>query len=298
MADLTGIIPALLTPISEDGGIGTPALERLLERLYSAGVDGMYVCGQTGEGLLQTAEMRKKVAEVAVRCTPAGKTNIIHVGAHRPDDAVELARHARSIGADAVSSLPPIGGYSFADVRAYYERIAAAAELPVLVYYFPEVSGAIRTMDEIQQLCAIPGVVGLKFTDFDLFRLSRLVLGGATVFNGRDEVLAAGLLMGAHGGIGTFYNLLPEAFVEVWRSARAGDWTGARRVQDRINALIELTIRFPVFPAVKKMMAWFGIDCGPCLAPRRVLSPSEEEALRAALQQAGFEELLAKHAVC
>ncbi len=297
MIKLNGIVPALLTPVTEAGEVADRALEQLVERLYSADINGMYVCGQTGEGLLQTVPMRKQVAEVVVRSTPAGKCTIIHVGAHRPDDAVELARHARSIGADAISSLPPIGGYSFEEVRDYYGRIAAAADLPVLVYYFPEVSAAIRTLDQILELCAIPGVVGLKFTDFDLYRLSLLTLRGKTVFNGRDEVLAAGLLMGADGGIGTFYNLLPESFVEVYQCALAGDWVAARRAQDRINQLIELTLRFPVFPAVKRMMAWSGIDCGPCLAPRRALTAAEESALRTALQAARFEELIASAAV-
>src|SRR5229473_638800 len=117
MAHLEGIIPALLTPIGEDGEVAVQPLERLLERLYGAGVHGMYVCGQTGEGLLQTASMRKRAAEVVVACTPKGRSAIIHVGAHRPDEAVELARHAKSIGAHAVSSLPPIGGYTFDEVR-------------------------------------------------------------------------------------------------------------------------------------------------------------------------------------
>ena len=288
MTHFEGIIPALLTPIGKDGEVAVQPLERLLERLYGAGVHGMYVCGQTGEGLLQTEPMRMKVAEVVMRSTPKDRKVIVHVGAHRPKEAVKLARHARSIGAHAVSSLAPIGGYSFDEVRSYYEKIAAAADLPVLVYYFPEVSAAIRTMDQILELCEIPGVIGLKFTDFDLYRLSLLTLKGKTVLNGRDEVLAAGLLMGANGGIGTFYNLTPELFLDVYRHARAGEWEAARKAQDRINQLIELTLRFPMFPAVKKMMAWSGIDCGPCLAPRRELSQAEEAALKSALEAAGF----------
>ena len=298
MVELKGIIPALVTPVNAAGEIAVKPLERLLERLYAAEVDGMYICGQTGEGLLQTVPMRELVTEVAIRSAPAGKINIVHVGAHRPDDAVHLAKHARSIGADAVSSLPPLGGYGFDEVRGYYERIAAAADLPVLVYYFPEVAPAIRTMEQIEELCAIPGVVGLKFTDFDLYRLSRLTLRGRTVFNGRDEVLAAGMLMGACGGIGTFYNLLPEGFVDVYRRSLAGDWAGARKTQDRINDLIEITLRFPVFAAVKKMLAWSGIDCGNCMAPRRALTSGEEEALRSALQNAGFDALIASAAAC
>jgi len=186
------------------------AYEALLESVYSAGVDGIYVCGQTGEGLLQSVDQRKRVAEVSLKCSPAGKQVIVHVGAYRTADAVELARHAGRIGVTAVSALPPIGAYSFAEIRRYYEAIAAAADLPLLVYYFPEVSPAIKTAEQILELCSIPNVVGLKFTDFDLYRMRILKQSGKVLFSGRDEVLAAGLMMGADGGIGTFYNVLPE----------------------------------------------------------------------------------------
>ena len=179
MPELNGIIPALITPVTPEGEVAPKVLEQLLERTCTPpALPECTSAARPARGLLQTVAMRKTVAEVVARSTPAGKANIIHIGAHRPDDAVELARHARRIGAHAVSSLPPIGGYSFEEVRAYYQRIAAAADLPVLVYYFPEVSSAIRTVDQILELCAIPGVIGLKFTDFDLYRMSRLTLLG------------------------------------------------------------------------------------------------------------------------
>jgi N-acetylneuraminate lyase len=285
---MEGILPALVTPIADDGSVAVGPLEKLLERLYSAGVHGMYVCGQTGEGLLQTAAMRKTVAEAAVRCSPPGASVIVHVGAYRPEEAIELARHAAAAGAHAISSLPPLGAYSFAEIRQYYERLARASDLPLLVYFFPEVCPAISSRKQLDELLAIPGVVGLKYTDFDLFRLSRISLSGKVVFNGRDEVLAAGLLMGAHGGIGSFYNITPELFLEVWRHARAGNWAEARRAQDAINELIEITLRFPIFPALKRMLTWAGIDAGRCLAPRRELTPAEEAALQEQLRASRF----------
>jgi len=285
---MEGILPALVTPIADDGSVAVGPLEKLLERLYSAGVHGMYVCGQTGEGLLQTAAMRKTVAEAAVRCSPPGASVIVHVGAYRPEEAIELARHAAAAGAHAISSLPPLGAYSFAEIRQYYERLARASDLPLLVYFFPEVCPAISSRAQLDELLAIPGVVGLKYTDFDLFRLSRISLSGKVVFNGRDEVLAAGLLMGAHGGIGSFYNITPELFLEVWRHARAGNWAEARRAQDAINELIEITLRFPIFPALKRMLTWAGIDAGRCLAPRRELTPAEEAALQEQLRASRF----------
>lgn len=285
---ISGILPAIVTPVEEDCRLNTRSFELLLARLYEAGSHGVYVCGQTGEGLTLPIEVRERAAEAAVANSPAGRAVVVHVGASNTADAIRLARHASRAGADAISSLPPAGS-SFAEVRGYYEALAAATDLPVLVYYCPEISSAIQTTEEILELCSLPGVVGLKFTDFDLYRLSLLQRAGSLILNGRDEVLAAGLLMGAHGGIGSFYNLAPELFVAVYDHARAGRWQEARAVQDKINDLIRAVLQFPMLAAIKRLLSWSGIDCGFPVPPRRALTAAEEAALRKALILAGFE---------
>ena len=107
----------------------------------------------------------------------------------------------------------------------------------------------------------------------------------------RDEVLAAGLLMGANGGIGSFYNLVPELFVRLHAAAVEGRWQDARALQQRINVLIGITLQFPLFPAVKQMLAWSGLDCGTCLPPRAPLDDEQQRALRTRLAEAGLHEL-------
>jgi N-acetylneuraminate lyase len=184
-----------------------------------------------------------------------------------------------------------MGAYSFDEIRSYYRTLAAASDLPFLVYYFPAVSPSTATTVQILELCALPNVVGLKFTDHDFYKLSLVRNTGAVVFSGYDEVLVAGLLMGASGGIGTFYNLVPELFVEVWRLGRAGQWIEARATQARINELIELTLRYPCFPAVKTILRWNGVDAGRCLEPRRALTADEERGLREALASSSFASL-------
>lgn len=295
MSSIQGIIPAIITPVDGDGKFQEPAFEKLVSRLYQAGVHGLYVCGQTGEGLQQRTEQRKAVAEAAVRLSPPDRTVIIHVGAPSTAEAVELARHASKIGAAAVSSLPPAGSYSFEEIKAYYEALAGASAVPLLIYYFPSVAPAIRTTGQILELCAIPNVIGLKFTDPDLFRLWELRQAGAVVMNGLDEMLVAGLLMGANGGIGSIYNLIPERFLELYNCARAGRWQEARQVQDAINEFIAVLLQYPVHPAVKAVLQWAGLDCGVCLPPRRRLSPTEEEAFRRGLAGTNLgRELLAR----
>lgn len=288
MSEFRGVLPAAITPVDAAGNLNTGSFERLLVRLYELGAHGMYVCGQTGEGLQLPLAVRERATEVAVANTPAGRHVVVHVGAPSTADAVRLARHASAAGAHGVSSLPPGSAYSFREVKSYYQALAAASSVPVLVYYFPDFSAAIQTIDEVLELCAIPNVVGLKFTDFDVYRLSLIQRAGHTILNGRDEVFAAGLLMGAHGGIGSFYNLTPELFVSVYNDSLAGKWAKARATQDRINDLILTVLAFPMMAAIKQLLTWSGIDCGEPVLPRRPLSAEEGIALRTAVEQAGF----------
>jgi N-acetylneuraminate lyase len=138
-------------------------------------------------------------------------------------------------------------------------------------------------MDQILELCRLPNVCGLKYTDCDLFGLWKIRQTGAVAFNGSDEMLSAGLLMGASGGIGSIYNLVPGEFVRLYQLACQGNWQQARDVQDRINRLIAEVLRYPVHAAVKVLLAACGIDCGHCIAPRRRLSAGEEAQLCRAL---------------
>ncbi len=285
MRNLNGILPAIVTPFDNAERFSERAFEQLAARLYAAEVDGLYVCGQTGEGLQQSVEQRKVVAEAAIRNSPPDKTVIVHVGAASTAQAIELARHAARIGAHAVSSLPPPGAYSFDEIRAYYRDVAAASDLPFLVYYFPSIAPALNTTAQILDLCALPNVAGLKFTDANFFRLWELRRAGAAIFNGYDEMLAAGLLMGANGGIGSIYNLLPAEFVALYRHATAGRWEEARETQAAINEVIRVILQFPVFPAVKAALAFTGLDCGTCIAPRRPLTGDELHRLKQGLQQ-------------
>ncbi len=273
---LKGILPAIVTPFDAQDKFDAPAFERLLAYVYAEGVHGIYVCGQTGEGLQQPTSQRKQVAEAAVKFSPPEKIVMIHIGAMNTADAVDLAQHAASIGAHAISALPPIGNYSFAEIKTYYSTIAAAAEIPFFIYYFPAFAAAINKVEQILELCEIPNVHGLKFTDNDLFKMSEIKKSGATVFYGTDEMITAGLVMGADGGIGSFYNVMPGLFVKAYEHTIRNEWQAAQIIQKQINEIIGIGLRYPVNAAVKAMLKRRGLDCGKCLAPRRWLTSDEE----------------------
>ncbi len=283
---IAGIFPALVTPLKPDGSLNAAVLEKLLQRVYSAGVDGVYVCGSTGEGMLLPEEERRRVAETVVQASPAGKHVIVHVGSRELSVAERLAKHAESLGAAAISCIRA-PGITHKEMLVWYKLLASSTSLPFFAYYFPAAAGEPLSVDQLAEICEMPGVGGIKFTDYDLYTLSLLTRAGYRIFNGRDEVLAAGLLMGASGGIGSIYNLVPEWFVELRKKAAAGDWTAARAIQDKINDLIRVLVRFPFLPALKQVLTWEGLDCGSVVAPGTGLSAVERTSLResiAALQ--------------
>lgn len=277
--ELTGIYPAIVTPFNVVGAFEAAVFEKHIRRLYEAGVDGLYVLGQTGEGMQQSLNQREVVLEAAVKSSPPEKRVIVHVGAATTMDAIRLAKHAETCGAHAISSLPPIGAYSYAEIRSFYQTLAASTKLPVLLYHHPETCPAL-TPELALDLCSIPNVLGFKFTDFNLFLLSLIRARGKIVLNGRDEQLAGGLLLGANGGIGTFYNIFPRLFVEIFSLAREGKWSNAAELQILINPILKKIFDAGLLPATREILKLQGFPCGEALLPRAPLSAVALQTLR------------------
>lgn len=263
-ASFQGIFPAIVTPLDDTRQVDTANLEKLLSRLVQAGVHGVYAAGSTGEGMRMTLPARKALIECLSKNLPTDRKLLVHVGAENVEDALQLAEHAAKHGAHAISSLPPKG--SFAEVLAFYRRVAETSSLPLIPYYFPDVApDAFTNPENLFEICSLPNVSSVKFTDFNLFLLEQLTRRGVSVFNGRDEVLAAGLLMGASGGIGSTYNLAPSLYVALYRHTQRGEWERARRLQIAANALIAVLLRYPFMAALKTALSAQGIQCGVAL---------------------------------
>jgi len=276
--DLRGIFPAFLTPLTSERKFNPVIAERMMEHLLQAGVSGTYVAGTTGEGLLLPMEERKALVETLVRCLPKKKSLIVHVGARNKEDALRLAEHAAKHGAHAISSLPPMGDSG--TVMNYYAELAASSPLPLIVYYFPKAAPhAFAEPERLIEVCDLPNVLGVKFTDFNFYLLQRLVKRGKVVFNGYDEALAAGLLMGAQGGIGSTYNIMPEAYLSIYRASERGNWEEARQLQFGVNDVIETLLKYPFFPALRAIMEEKGFDCGPLMSGDRFPSDARRREL-------------------
>lgn len=290
LATSNRILPALVTPLTPTGELDTKSAERLIDHLYTRGVGGLYVTGSTGEGVYLDFEIRRRLVELAVGMSAGRGQVMVHVGAIQTSAALELASHAAKVEADAVSSIPPfVGGFSWNEVHSYYRRLAEVSPLPVVAYYIPGLTGQAFSVDQLASLLSVPNIVGFKSTDANLYLMQRLLArfnDHQIMYNGPDELLALGLSMGAHGGIGTTYNFMPDLILQVARHVAAGQLNEATLVQKRVNEIIEVLLRFQGLAASKQILYWQGlIDHADCAAPRALLTTAAQNELRLGLEK-------------
>lgn len=273
-AELKGILPAIASPCDERDLFLEDEFGDLATGLYEQGVHGLYVCGATGDGYNMRLEERKRAAEIAVdRSRKYSGKVIVHVGTSNSGDAIELAEHASEAGACAVSSMPP-ANRNLDQLVSYYTDIARASQIPTLVYHIPMLTGRSLTVDEMLRLLDIDGVVGLKFSDWNLFYIRQLLIArpDITVFNGMDEFLCPGFLYGSSGGIGLNYNLFPRLFLGIYEAVNGGDIARAMELQNTFLAYANLIWRYGVLPTFEIMMRemWHAPHCWR--RPRAVMS--------------------------
>jgi N-acetylneuraminate lyase len=294
MRELQGIYPAIVTAFDNEGAFDPEAMRRIVRHQLKAGAHGFYVCGGTGEGLLLTREERQAVLETVLDEVNGRAGVIAHIGAYHTADTIALASHASQAGADAIAALPPAYFYR-PDAPAlvhYYTDVAEAVEVPLLIYNIPQRTGITMTRELFAQLLEVENIVGMKDSSGDIFALSLFLNGEEkpVIFNGEDTMLAAGLMVGACGGIGASYNMMPHLFVALWNSFQAGELEEVGKIQSRINQLIDAILLVDLFAGLKQILAWMGMECGVPRTPNRPLTEEETTQLRRSLEKVGFFE--------
>jgi N-acetylneuraminate lyase len=288
----SGIIPALLTPFTPEDRVDTAALCNLIEFVLSHDVNGLYLCGSSGEGLLLTEEERCLVAETAIKQTQGRVPVLVHVGTTSTPSAERLARHAREVGADAVAAVPPFYyPVERRGIEVHYRRISHAAGLPLYLYNIPNATNVNVRADLVQRLFQEEVIQGVKYTSYDQLSFREIVEACGprlNIFAGPDEMLLPFLVMGAHGGIGTTYNCMPHLFVSLYEAWCAHDIEKAQQLQYQVDRIILVLAQYGVIPAVKAAMHLLGVDCGAPRAPLLPLTEEQQEQMGQALQAEGF----------
>lgn len=277
-----GVFPALITPFTKEGALNADALAPLMEWNLQKGVTGFYVGGSTAEAFLLRMEERKQIMRAAKEIAGSRCTLIAHVGCISTDQTAELGRYARQLGYDAVSSVTPFYfKFSSQEIQDHYLELANQAELPVLLYHIPNLSGVSMKTEEIGALLEDERFLGVKFTSSDFFALERIKTAypEKAVYNGFDEMFYAGIAMGADGGIGSTYNMMAEKFIRMLRLFREGKNEEVRKIQQKVNAVVEALVKVGVIPGEKALLRALGFDCGSCRKPFRPVTGEQERWL-------------------
>lgn len=286
MEKLKGIFPALITPYKDNGNINVEVLRELVRINIEKGVAGFYVGGSTAEAFLLTLDERKLILETVVETVNEECAVIAHIGCISTDQAIELAKHAKNTGVDAVSSIPPFYyNFTLEEIKGYYFDIIKSVDLPMIVYNFPSNSGVTFDSQNAKDLIQNERVVGIKHTSYDLYQMERFkeIDQDLIIFNGHDEVFLAGLAMGADSAIGSTYNFMAEKFIKIQNLYLEDKYEEAKRIQKRANDIIEVLIKVGVYQGIKYALSLQGLDCGKCRKPFKILTEDKRKILKETL---------------
>jgi len=270
-----GVLPAMATPLHEDGyTVNVEAVKPLVDLLIGADVAGLFVGGTTGEGILLAPAERRRLHESALAAVGRRVPIILHVGANTTREAVGLAEHAQLVGAAAIAAVTPTyyGLHDDALLAYYHAVVAAAPETPLLAYDIPHmaINGVgPRLMQRLAE--TTPSLAGLKTSRHDAQMIRQLLdatPSALTVFAGNERIALGSLALGAGGLISGLATAVPEPFVALTRAFAAGDLALARERQRTINDLLDLMPSGARIGAIKVILQERGIPAGPAVPPR------------------------------
>ena len=283
MKDMTkyqGIIPAFYACYDANGEINPAAVREMTRWFIDQGVQGLYVGGSSGECIYQSKEERKIVLENVMAEAKGKLTVIAHIACNNTADSKELAAHAESLGVDAIASIPPIYFKlpPHAIAKYWNDMSAAAPNTDFIIYNIPQLAGVSLSVPLLKEMLKNPRVIGVKNSSMPVQDIQMWKDEGAIVFNGPDEQLISGLVMGAIGGIGGTYGAMPQLYVELYRCVKAGEMAKALEIQNDCCRIIYKMCsgQGNMYGMIKEILRKLGgPDCGSVRAPLAELIESD-----------------------
>ena len=283
-----GIIPAFYACYNSMGEVDGERVEMLARYMVEKGVKGVYVGGSSGECIYQTVEDRKRTLEHVMRVAENKLTVIAHVACNNTTESRELAAHAQGLGVDAIAAIPPIyfhlPEYAIAE---YWNDISdAAPDTDFIIYNIPQLAGVALTMPLFREMRKNPRVIAVKNSsmptqDIQMFKAE----GGEgfVVLNGPDEQLVSGLAIGADGGIGGTYGVMPELYLKIMELMEAGKVEEAQKIQYAANEVIYgmCACHGNLYAVIKEILRIReGLDIGSVRKPLPALIPEDMEQVK------------------
>ena len=238
-----GVIPAFYACYDKEGNISPKGVQALTRYFVEKGVKGIYVNGSSGECIYQSVEDKKIVLENVMKAAEGKLTVIAHVACNNTKDSQELARHAESLGVDAIAAIPPIYFHlpEYAIAQYWNDISSAAPNTDFVIYNIPQLAGVALTMGLFEEMRKNPRVIGVKNSSMpvpDIQMFKQAAGEDYIIFNGPDEQFMSGRVIGAEGAIGGTYGAMPELFLKLDEHVKNGEIEKARELQHAINAII------------------------------------------------------------
>ena len=284
-----GVIPAFYACYDKDGNISPEAVQALTKYFVEKGVKGVYVNGSSGECIYQSVEDRKIVLENVMKAAEGKLTVIAHVACNNTKDSQELAKHAESLGVDAIAAIPPIYFHlPECAIAEYWNAMSAAAPgLDFVIYNIPQLAGTALSMNLLKEMLKNPNVIAVKNSsmptqDIQMFKAEGIKErgeNGFVVFNGPDEQFVSGRAIGADGGIGGTYAVMPELFVKMDQLIRENNIAEAMKIQYKADAIIYkmCEAKGNLYAVMKEILhRMYGLELGSVRLPLAPLAPEDE----------------------
>ena len=275
-----GIIPAFYACYDAEGKVSPEGVRALTRWFVEKGVKGLYVGGSSGECIYQSKEERKVVLENVMAEAKGKLTVIAHVACNNTADSQELAAHAESLGVDAIASIPPIYFHlpPYAIAKYWNDISAAAPNTDFIIYNIPQLAGVALNVPLLKEMLKNPRCIGVKNSSMPTQDIQMWRDEGAIVFNGPDEQLISGLVMGATGGIGGTYGAMPELYIKLYECVKSGDLATALEIQNDCCRIIYKLCsgHGNMYGMIKEVLRKMGCpDCGSVRAPLAELIDSD-----------------------
>lgn len=280
-----GIIPAFYACYDNEGNISPEGVKSLTKFFIEKGVKGVYVNGSSGECIYQSVEDRKMVLENVMEAGRGKLTVIAHVACNNTKDSVELAKHAESLGVDAIAAIPPIY-FRLPEhaIAKYWNTMSEAApNTDFIIYNIPQLAGVALTMGLYAEMRKNPRVIGVKNSSMPVQDIQMFKVAGGEdyiIFNGPDEQFVSGRVIGAEAGIGGTYGAMPELFVKLDALVKENKMAKAQELQYAINEIIYKMCSahgnmYGVIKAILKKNE--GLELGSVREPLAALIPEDME---------------------
>ncbi|WP_156761253.1 dihydrodipicolinate synthase family protein [Microbacterium karelineae] len=283
--ELGGILTALTTPFTAEGKLDVPALRAHVDRSIGGGVDGVVVCGSTGEFAALTTVERRQAVETVVSHVDGRVPVVAQTGATSTAEAIALSRHAEAAGADVLMPVTPFyEPISLAETTAYLRDVAASVDIPVMIYNIPAATGVNIDASTAGALAReVDNIRYIKDSSANWEQALQLIhhhsehLG---TFIGWDSYIFSALVEGAAGAVAGAASVVPAELASIRRAVASGDIATAREDWRRVYPVIDGLITLPFFAAIKATLRELGAPVGAPRAP--VSAIAEDDARRLA----------------